>query len=94
MSALTVDVESAHLPTVHLVGGGGGGSSGSGGGGWLSRFLRPRVVVRAAGVPVFDLAPDGQPGETTWPLLAVVLGLVVAVVLGLAVRGAVAFLHR
>ncbi len=90
--AFTVDIETAHLPTIPLVGGKGGGASG--GGGWLSRFLRPRVVVRAEGVPVFDLAPDGQPGETTWPLLGVALGLVVLVVVVLAVRGAVAFLHR
>lgn len=90
---VSVVIESRHLPPVEL-GGGGDDAEGGAVGRAVLRLLRPRVRAQLSGATLVDLAPWGQPGGTTWPLLGVVLGVVVLAVLALAVRGLLAIVRR
>jgi hypothetical protein len=88
----TVEVRTAHLPTFRtdsdeLT------APSDGVAPWWGTWLKPEVLVRHP-FGTWRSAPYGDPGETTWPLVAVVAGVVVLVVLGLAVRGVVALVSK
>lgn len=69
-------------------------SSAPGLGARLVRWLQPRVRVYVDRWNVADVAPYGAPAGTSWPALAVAVGLVVLAVLVLAGIGLVSVLRR
>lgn len=92
--SITVQLETRHLPPVTIGGDDDGASGGGAFGLAVLRALRPRVRAALNGATLVDFAPYGKPPGTTWPLLAVLLGLAVLVVLALAVRGLLAIVRR
>lgn len=92
--AVSVRIDSRHLPPLTFGGEGGEASSGDGFGAWLVRVMQPRIRASVGSWPVLDFAPKGNPEGSTWPLLGIALVVVVGGVVGLALYGLVSAIRR
>lgn len=87
MPEFTFELRTRHLPTIRTDSDELTAPAGDEAAPWWASWLKPEVSIRHP-FGTWTKAPYGSPGESTWPLLAIIGGAVLLAILTLAVVGA------